>query len=228
MNGFVRIRIRDFFSRLIGYLISLLIFLGLVLVVKWRIDKLYIDTYEGVETNFGIVEEVKKTYGQLHTLVTGEKKEEVVPVEVPESIEVGKEVEITIFENEDLSSIGQKLVAANLVENNLYFEQLVEDMGLRNSFAVGTYQLETGMKVREIVCKLTGTEQRKYVLEFSTPVDPRTVGEALKDKGVILDVEKFVSQVNEMGYGNGVLQGVYEVITPLKVAKIIEELYGAN
>lgn len=225
MNNFNRGKL--FFIKFCQVLISILFFLFLIFVIKWRIDTLYLKSITTKNVKIGIVEEVKKTYGDL-LIATGLRKEKfvkpVVLVDDDKKDEKDENVNnFTVPEGTNLDSLGELLISKGLIKDLPTYKALAEDMQIQGKIVPGAYDFDKGMKVKEILAEIAGIELKPYKLNIGEGEGPAQVGKKLLDLGAIKSDQAFIAECNRLGV-TAFAPGDHEFTMPTKVENIIKTL----
>lgn len=81
----------------------------------------------------------------------------------------GDPVEFVVEEGATASSIGSSLADQDIIRNGLAFRIVAQQRGVDASFSAGTYELETGMSVDEVLEALAGGPMAPEVLRVTIP-----------------------------------------------------------
>ncbi|MGF0096617.1 endolytic transglycosylase MltG [Peptoniphilus sp. SGI.035] len=227
MNNFNRGKL--FFIKFLQVLLSILFFLALVFVIKWRIDSLYLNSISNRKVQLSIVDEFTKTANEI-LVATGLKDEKSVKPIV--ALDEGKEenedddntkAKITIPEGTNVDGLGEILMSKGLIKDLNAYKALVDDMQIGNKIVPGTYDLNKGLKVREILAKISNTNLKTYNININEGATPADVAKTLMDNGVIVSQQAFVDSCNNLGV-TAFAPGTHEILMPSKVANIIKSL----
>ncbi|MDD7352696.1 MAG: endolytic transglycosylase MltG [Peptoniphilaceae bacterium] len=227
MNNFNRGKL--FFIKFLQVLLSILFFLALVFVIKWRIDSLYLNSISNRKVQLSIVDEFTKTANEI-LVATGLKDEKSVKpiVALDEGKEENEETDntkakITIPEGTNVDGLGEILMSKGLIKDLNAYKALVDDMQIGNKIVPGTYDLNKGLKVREILAKISNTNLKTYNININEGATPADVAKTLMDNGVIVSQQAFVDSCNNLGV-TAFAPGTHEILMPSKVANIIKSL----
>lgn len=208
---------------------SILFFLALVFVIKWRIDSLYLNSISNRKVQLSIVDEFTKTANEI-LVATGLKDEKSVKpiVALDEGKEENEETDntkakITIPEGTNVDGLGEILMSKGLIKDLNAYKALVDDMQIGNKIVPGTYDLNKGLKVREILAKISNTNLKTYNININEGATPADVAKTLMDNGVIVSQQAFVDSCNNLGV-TAFAPGTHEILMPSKVANIIKSL----
>ena len=185
MNNFNKGKL--FFIKLCQVLLSILFFLFLIFVIKWRMDSLYLNSISTKDIKIGIVDEVKKTYGEI-LVATGLREEKAVkPVVLMDEDKKDEEDEnvntFTVPEGTNLDSLGELLISKGLIADMATYKDLAEDMQIGDKIVPGAYEFDKDMKVKEILAEIAGIELKTYKLNIAEGEGPAQVGKNLLDLG---------------------------------------------
>lgn len=201
----------------------------MVFVIKWRIDSLYLNSISNRRVQIDIVEEFTKTANEI-LVATGLKDEKSVKpiVALDEGKEENKETDntkakITIPEGTNAEGLGEILMSKGLIKDLNAYKALVDDMQIGNKIVPGTYDLNRGLKVREILAQISNTNLKTYNININEGATPADVAKTLMDNGVIISQQAFVDSCNNLGV-TIFAPGTHEILMPSKVANIIKSL----
>lgn len=201
----------------------------MVFVIKWRIDSLYLNSISNRRVQIDIVEEFTKTANEI-LVATGLKDEKSVKpiVALDEGKEENKETDntkakITIPEGTNAEELGEILMSKGLIKDLNAYKALVDDMQIENKIVPGTYDLNGGLKVREILAQISNTNLKTYNININEGATPADVAKTLMDNGVIISQQAFVDSCNNLGV-TIFAPGTHEILMPSKVANIIKSL----
>lgn len=225
MNNFNKGKL--FFIKLCQVLLSILFFLFLIFVIKWRMDSLYLNSISTRDIKIGIVDEVKKTYGEI-LVATGLREEKAVkPVVLMDEDKKDEEDEnvntFTVPEGTNLDSLGELLISKGLIADMVTYKDLAEDMQIGDKIVPGAYEFDKDMKVKEILAEIAGIELKTYNLNIAEGEGPAQVGKKLLDLGAIESDKAFVEECNRLGVSS-FQPGDHEFTMPSKVENVIREL----
>lgn len=225
MNNFNKGKL--FFIKLCQVLLSILFFLFLIFVIKWRMDSLYLNSISTRDIKIGIVDEVKKTYGEI-LVATGLREEKAVkPVVLMDEDKKDEEDEnvntFTVPEGTNLDSLGELLISKGLIADMVTYKDLAEDMQIGDKIVPGAYEFDKDMKVKEILAEIASIELKTYKLNIAEGEGPAQVGKKLLDLGAIESDKAFVEECNRLGVSS-FQPGDHEFTMPSKVENVIREL----
>lgn len=225
MNNFNKGKL--FFIKFCQVLISILFFLFLIFVIKWRMDSLYLNSITTKDIKIGIVDEVKKTYGEF-LIATGLREEKfvkpVVLIDDDKKDEKDENVNsFTVPEGTNLDSLGELLISKGLIADMPTYRALAEDMQIQDKIVPGAYEFDKGMKVKEILAEIAGIELKTYKLNIAEGEGPAQVGKKLLDLGAIQSDQAFIGECNRLGV-TAFAPGDHEFTMPMKVENIIKTL----
>ena len=225
MNNFNKGKL--FFIKFCQVLLSILFFLVLIFVIKWRMDSLYLNSISTKDVKIGLVDEVKKTYGDI-LIATGLKEEKAVkPVVLVDDEKNDEEEEnvnsFTVPEGTNLNSLGELLISKGLIADMATYKELAEDMQIEGKIVPGAYEFDKDMKVKETLAEIAGIELKTYKINIAEGEGPAQVGKKLLDLGAIESDQAFVAECNRFGV-SVFAPGDHEFTMPSKVENIIREL----
>lgn len=225
MNNFNRGKL--FFIKFCQVLLSILFFLFLIFVIKWRMDSLYLNSISTRDIKIGIVDEVKKTYGDI-LVATGLREEKAVKpvVLVDEDKKEEEKVDVNSFtvpEGTKLDSLGELLISKGLIADMNAYKALADDMQIGDKIVPGEYEFDKDMKVKEILAEIAGIELKDYKLNIAKGEGPAQVAKKLFDLGAIESEEAFIGECNRLGV-TAFASGDHEFTMPTKVENLIREL----
>lgn len=224
MNNFNKGKL--FFIKFAQVLLSILFFIFLVFVIKWRMDSLYLNSISTKEINIGLVDELKKTYGEI-LVATGIKEEKavkpVVLIDDDKKDENENVNEFTVPEGTDVDSLGELLISKGLIADMATYKALADDLQIKNKINPGAYKFDKDLTVKEILAEIAGIEFKTYTVNIEEGASPQDLAKTLKEKGVIESENAFVSACNNLGV-NAFAPGEHKIEMPSKVANIIESL----
>ena len=225
MNNFNKGKL--FFIKFAQVLLSILFFIFLVFVIKWRMDSLYLNSISTKEIKIGPVDELKKTYGEI-LVATGIKEEKAVkPVVLIDDDKKDDENEnvneFTVPEGTDVDSLGELLISKGLIADMATYKDLADDLQIKDKIVPGAYKFDKDLTVKEILAEIAGIEFKTYSVNIEEGASPQDLAKTLKEKGVIESENAFVSACNNLGV-NKFAPGEHEIEMPSKVANIIESL----
>ncbi|NMW86072.1 hypothetical protein HKO22_10100 [Peptoniphilus sp. AGMB00490] len=228
MNNFNRGKL--FFIKFLQILLSILFFLALVFIIKWRIDSLYLNSISSRKVQISIIDEFTNTANEIF-IATGLKDEKSVKpiVALDESKEKEKKesdnttTKITVPEGTNVDELGEILMSKGLIKDLNAYKTLVDDMQIGNKIVPGTYDLNKGLKVREVLAKISNTNLKTYNINIDTGATPADVAKTLMENGVIVSQQAFVDSCNNLGV-TAFAPGTHEILMPSKVANIIKSL----
>lgn len=208
--------------KLIGILIIILI---LCFIIKWRIDKLYIDSVAKAEVKFSLNDEYFKTVDDINKIFKPEEAKST-PTALLEEKDNENIISITIPEGAKIEEVGQILKENNFMTDIKSFKELLYRMGVENKIIPGTYEIPKDTKIRDTILKITGTRSNTYELEISNGAAADAVGAKLQKMGIIESGTTFAQKCKEHEVYYKMKPGKYTIQTPLRVQFIIQELTG--
>lgn len=226
MNNFNRGKL--FFIKFCQVLLSILFFLFLIFVIKWRMDSLYLNSISTRDIKIGIVDEVKKTYGDI-LVATGLREEKAVkPVVILDEDKKEEEDDedvnsFTVPEGTKLDSLGELLIFKGLIADMNAYKALADDMQIGDKIVPGEYEFDKDMKVKEILAEIAGIELKDYKLNIAEGEGPAQVAKKLFDLGAIESQEAFIGECNRLGV-TAFAPGDHEFTMPTKVENLIKTL----
>lgn len=224
MNNFNKGKL--FFIKFAQVLLSILFFIFLVFVIKWRMDSLYLNSISTKEINIGLVDELKKTYGEI-LVATGIKEEKavkpVVLIDDNKKDENENVNEFTVPEGTDVDSLGELLISKGLIADMATYKTLADDLQIKDKINPGAYKFDKDLTVKEILAEIADIEFKTYTVTIEEGASPQDLAKTLKEKGVIESENAFVSACNNLGV-NAFAPGEHNIEMPSKVANIIESL----
>lgn len=224
MNNFNKGKL--FFIKFAQVLLSILFFIFLVFVIKWRMDSLYLNSISTKEINIGLVDELKKTYGEI-LVATGIKEEKavkpVVLIDDNKKDENENVNEFTVPEGTDVDSLGELLISKGLIADMATYKALADDLQIKDKINPGAYKFDKDLTVKEILAEIADIEFKTYTVNIEEGASPQDLAKTLKEKGVIESENAFVSACNNLGV-NAFAPGEHNIEMPSKVANIIESL----
>ncbi|WP_062551942.1 endolytic transglycosylase MltG [Peptoniphilus phoceensis] len=224
MNNFNKGKL--FFIKFAQVLLSILFFIFLVFVIKWRMDSLYLNSISTKEINIGLVDELKKTYGEI-LVATGIKEEKavkpVVLIDDNKKDENENVNEFTVPEGTDVDSLGELLISKGLIADMATYKTLADDLQIKDKINPGAYKFDKDLTVKEILAEIADIEFKTYTVNIEEGASPQDLAKTLKEKGVIESENAFVSACNNLGV-NAFAPGEHNIEMPSKVANIIESL----
>lgn len=189
-------------------------------------DSLYLNSISTKEINIGLVDELKKTYGEI-LVATGIKEEKavkpVVLIDDDKKDENENVNEFTVPEGTDVDSLGELLISKGLIADMATYKALADDLQIKNKINPGAYKFDKDLTVKEILAKIAGIEFKTYTVNIEEGASPQDLAKTLKEKGVIESENAFVSACNNLGV-NAFAPGEHKIEMPSKVANIIESL----
>ncbi|MDU1583270.1 MAG: hypothetical protein E6864_05910, partial [Peptoniphilus harei] len=133
-----------FLIKFLQVLLSILFFLFLVFVIKWRIDSLYLNSISSRKVEIGIVDEFRKTTDEILVLAGLKEEKYVKPIVVADEKEEkeNQEIEkatakITIPEGTNAQGLGEILMSEGLIKDLNAYNALVDDMQIGNKIVPG-------------------------------------------------------------------------------------------
>lgn len=224
-------KLKDVFFWILKKLVVVLVILGLLLLVKWKIDSLYISSLTSKETTFSILDEFQLIKGQIKNKL-GMQEEIAIELPIVEELEKIDEEEkpttINIPEGAELDDIANVLIDNELITSKETLLNMIDEMGLKNSFSAGTFEIPKNTKARDILLILANTNQKEVEIEIPDGSSTLDVANILKEKELIQSPETFVKNVTDLGYEGKILPGKHKLLMPLKVEKIIQALCQEN
>lgn len=224
MNNFNKGKL--FFIKFVQVLLSILFFIFLVFVIKWRMDSLYLNSISTKEIKIGLVDELKKTYGEI-LVATGIKEEKavktVVLIDEDKKDENENVNEFTVPEGTNVDSLGELLISKGLIADMATYKALADDLQIKDKINPGAYKFDKDLTVKEILAEIAGIEFKTYTVNIEEGASPQDLAKTLKEKGVIESENAFVSACNNLGV-NAFAPGEHNIEMPSKVANIIESL----
>lgn len=220
-----------FFIKFLQVFLSILFFLFLVFVIKWRMDCLYVNSISHRNVSIGIGDEISKTTNEI-LVATGLREEEFVkPIVVIDNEEEEKEEtaenmatsKITIPEGTNADGLGKILMENGLIKDLNAYKALVDDMQIGDKIVPGTYDLSKDLTVREVLAILSNTSLQSYKVNIAEGASPADVANTLMELGVIKSPDDFVAACNNLGVTK-FAPGSHEILMPSKVANIIKSL----
>ncbi|MFQ8698158.1 MAG: endolytic transglycosylase MltG, partial [Peptoniphilus harei] len=187
-------------------------------------DSLYLNSISTRDIKIGIVDEVKKTYGEI-LVATGLREEKAVkPVVLMDEDKKDEEDEnvntFTVPEGTNLDSLGELLISKGLIADMVTYKDLAEDMQIGDKIVPGAYEFDKDMKVKEILAEIAGIELKTYKLNIAEGEGPAQVGKKLLDLGAIESDKAFVEECNRLGVSS-FQPGDHEFTMPSKVENVI-------
>lgn len=221
-----------FFIKFLQVFLSILFFLFLVFVIKWRMDCLYVNSISHRNVSIGIGDELSKTTNEI-LVATGLREEEYVkPMVVIDNEEEEEKEEtaenmatskITIPEGTNADGLGKILMENGLIKDLNAYKALVDDMQIGDKIVPGTYDLSKDLTVREVLAILSNTSLQSYKVNIAEGASPADVANTLMELGVIKSPDDFVAACNNLGVTK-FAPGSHEILMPSKVANIIKSL----
>ena len=210
------------FMKILQVVFIIFIILALAFIIKWRIDHIYLNANTKGKAHFTISAEIKKTTMEIEKLLGKNEESYQVPV-VEEVQEEKNSLQITVPEGSDVESLGKILLENNLIKDINAYKLLMERMGLDKAIVPGTYDIKSGMKVKEILALICGRQIKEFEFSLAQGVNADDVGRALKNIGLIQSVDAFKTECKNLGV-NSFKAGDYKIEVPLKVKYIIDEI----
>lgn len=210
------------FMKILQVVFIIFIILALAFIIKWRIDHIYLNANTKGKAHFTISAEIKKTTMEIEKLLGKNEESYQVPV-VEEVQEEKNSLQITVPEGSDVESLGKILLENNLIKDINAYKLLMERMGLDKAIVPGTYDIKSGMKVKEILTLICGRQIKEFEFSLAQGVNADDVGRALKNIGLIQSVDAFKTECKNLGV-NSFKAGNYKIEVPLKVKYIIDEI----
>ena len=210
------------FMKILQVVFIIFIILALAFIIKWRIDHIYLNANTKGKAHFTISAEMKKTTMEIEKLLGKNEESYQVPV-VEEVQEEKNSLQITVPEGSDVESLGKILLENNLIKDINAYKLLMERMGLDKAIVPGTYDIKSGMKVKEILALICGRQIKEFEFSLAQGVNADDVGRALKNIGLIQSVDAFKTECKNLGV-NSFKAGDYKIEAPLKVKYIIDEI----
>lgn len=210
------------FMKILQVVFIIFIILALAFIIKWRIDHIYLNANTKGKAHFTISAEIKKTTMEIEKLLGKNEESYQVPV-VEEVQEEKNSLQITVPEGSDVESLGKILLENNLIKDINAYKLLMERMGLDKAIVPGTYDIKNGMKVKEILALICGSQIKEFEFSLAQGVNADDVGRALKNIGLIQSVDAFKTECKNLGV-NSFKAGDYKIEAPLKVKYIIDEI----
>lgn len=220
-----------FFIKFLQVFLSILFFLFLVFVIKWRMDCLYVNSISHRNVSIGIGDELSKTTNEI-LVATGLREEEFVkPIVVIDNEEEEKEEtaenmatsKITIPEGTNADGLGKILMENGLIKDLTAYKALVDDMQIGDKIVAGTYDLSKELTVREVLAIVSNTSLQSYKVNIAEGASPADVANTLMEIGVIKSPDDFIATCNNLGVTK-FAPGSHEILMPSKVANIIKSL----
>lgn len=220
-------KLKDGLIYVLKRLLLIAVVIALVVLVKWQIDSLYITSITAQETGFSLKNEVDVSMGQVKRAV-GIDDEGVAELPVVAEIEKiddeTKPITINVPEGATPEDIANTLFDNELITSKPTLLSMIDEMGLKDKFVAGTYEIPKGTRAIEMLYKLSGTKETEIEIEILENATAEEVGEALKANGAIESTETFVKNIEDLGLNGQFAPGVHKITLPKKVAKIIEEI----
>ena len=208
-------------------LIGIAIFIAILcFIIKWRIDKLYIDSVAKAEVKFTLKDEYRKTIDDIKKVDKAPEEAESTPAALLEEDENENIIKVTIPEGETTEQIGEILKENGLMTDVKAFKKLLYKMGLENKIIPGTYEIPKGTKIRDTILLITDSESKVYEFEISKGAAADAVGAKLQKMGVIESGTTFAQKCREHGVFYKMKPGKHVIETPLRVQYIMEEVTG--
>lgn len=219
-----------FFIKFLQVFLSILFFLFLVFVIKWRMDCLYVNSISHRNVSIGIGDEFSKTTNEI-LVATGLREEEFVkPIVVIDNEEEKEDTaenmatsKITIPEGTNADGLGKILMENGLIKDLNAYKALVDDMQIGDKIVPGTYDLSKELTVREVLAIVSNTSLQSYKVNIAEGASPADVANTLMELGVIKSPDDFVAACNNLGVTK-FAPGSHEILMPSKVANIIKSL----
>lgn len=220
-----------FFIKFLQVFLSILFFLFLVFVIKWRMDCLYVNSISHRNVSIGIGDELSKTTNEI-LVATGLREEEYVkPIVVIDNEEEEKEEtaenmatsKITIPEDTNADGLGKILMENGLIKDLNAYKALIDDMQIGDKIVPGTYDLSKELTVREVLAILSNTSLQSYKVNIAEGASPADLANTLMEIGVIKSPNDFIATCNNLGVTK-FAPGSHEILMPSKVANIIKSL----
>lgn len=219
-----------FLIKFLQVLLSILFFLFLVFVIKWRIDSLYLNSISSRKVEIGIVDEFRKTTDEILVLAGLKEEKYVKPIVVADEKEEkeNQEIEkatakITIPEGTNSQGLGEILMSKGLIKDLNAYNALADDMQIGNKIVPGAYDLSKELTVREILAIVSNTSLESYSINISEGASPADVANTLMENGAIKSTQAFVDECNKLGVTK-FAAGIHEILMPSKVSNIIKSL----
>lgn len=220
-----------FFIKFLQVFLSILFFLFLVFVIKWRMDCLYVNSISHRNVSIGICDELSKTTNEI-LVATGLREEEFVkPIVVIDNEEEEKEdtaenmatSKITIPEGTNADGLGKILMENELIKDLNAYKALIDDMQIGDKIVPGTYDLSKELTVREVLAIVSNTSLQSYKVNIAEGASPADLANTLMEIGVIKSPDDFIATCNNLGVTK-FAPGSHEILMPSKVANIIKSL----
>lgn len=222
-----------FFIKFLQVFLSILFFLFLVFVIKWRMDCLYVNSISHRNVSIGIGDEFSKTTNEI-LVATGLREEEFVkPIVVIDNEEEKEEKEetaenmatskITIPEGTNADGLGKILMENGLIKDLNAYKALIDDMQIGDKIVPGTYDLSKELTVREVLAIVSNTSLQSYKVNIAEGASPADLANTLMEIGVIKSPDDFIATCNNLGVTK-FAPGSHEILMPSKVANIIKSL----
>ena len=135
------------------------------------------------------------------------------------SIENPKEINIEIPTGSTSSKIASILKREGLIRNEFIFKIAVKNNKADGKLKAGTYFLNTGMDVNDIIAQLSRGGKNENVVKFTIPegYEIRQVADKLEKQGLV-DKEKFLNLTSDKKY----FQNEYPILKELKDGQSLE------
>lgn len=217
----------DFLLKIISLVVLLSIIIGLALVIRWKIDTLYMENIAGDEIEFTLLDEIEKTKLDIELYLNGDEPKSTPQIEIIKDKEEDL-VSITIPEGASIDDIANELLNKKLMTSIPDFKALVDSMGLTDKFVCGTYQIPKDNKIKNTILTITNSTIKNYEITISEGAAADAVGAKLEKIGAIQSAKAFEEQCKDLNCFYKFKPGTYTIETPSKVIKIIEMLTGEN
>lgn len=213
----------DFFFKVVKGLGVLLFILFLGLIIKWKIDTLYLESIKQTEIKFSLIDEIKKTHSDIKNKLSSnpEETKSLAPVEEKISEDM---VQVNIPKDPTPDMVANELIDKGFLTEKGEFLEEVDRMSLSKSFVSGSYEFHKNAQVKDLILKLTNTQEKVYEIEIVGNETPEEIGKKLQELGVIKSEKAFAEQVKTLQVENKFKAGKYKITTPIKVVHIIEDL----
>ena len=218
-----------FFIKFLQVILSILFFLFLVFVIKWRMDCLYVNSISHRNVSISIGDEFSKTVSEI-LVATGLREEEYVkPIVVIDDDEKEETAEnmatskITIPEGTNADGLGKILMENGLIKDLNAYKALVDDMQIGDKIVPGAYDLSKELTVREVLAIVSNTSLQSFKINIAEGASPADVANTLMEIGVIKSPNDFIASCNNLGVTK-FAPGSHEILMPSKVANIIKSL----
>ena len=201
--------------KLLGLILAIIIILILGIIIKWKTDTLYLESMANKKIHFSLKDEFIKTKEDLIKLINKEE----IKYEIPVVEEIKDTITITIPQGASLEDVANELINKGFIQNIEELKNQIQKIGLKTGFITGSYEFKNGVNLKNILLKLTATEEKQRSIEIFQGTSLDEIANGLLKQGIISSKEKFIEIIKASN--KTINSGVYNFTTPINEEDLV-------